>query len=400
MALRIETPRVCLPLLQPARYKGHHGGRGSTKSHTFAVNLLEHCAMYPGTRAVCVREVQRTLEQSVMRLLDDKIQLYGLRGFRVMDNQILTPGNGRIGFEGMQNHNADSIKSLEGYDIAWFEEAQTCSQRSLDLLTPTIRKDGSELWFSWNPRFPTDPIDQFFRGPVPPPSSIVVKSTYHDNPFLPKVLKAEAEWMQRRDPEKYAHIWLGEYETHSEARVFKNWRVEPFDTPANARFYFGADWGFSVDPTVLVRCWIVGRTLYIDQEAYQVGCEIDHTAALFDSLEQGQARRWPIVADSARPETISYMQRHGYPNIKQARKGAGSVEDGIAFLQSYDIVIHPRCVHTADEFASYRYQTDKLTGDVLPKLEDDHNHVIDAVRYALESVRLRTGSAFAHIQGL
>lgn len=385
--LRIETPPVFVPLLDPARYKGAYGGRGSGKSWAFATLLIELCLLRT-IRAVCVREVQRTLEQSVKRLLEDLILRYELTGyFDIGHNQIGAPNGGVIIFEGMQTHTADSIKSLEGYDVAWIEEAHMLSDRSLTLLRPTIRKPGSELWFSWNPRNASDPVDRLFRGESVPPDAVLVKANHSDNPWFPEVLRQEMEWDRARDPEKYAHIWLGEYEQISEARVFKNWRVEDFETPEQAVFYFGADWGFSVDPTVLVRCWLSGRTLYVDHEVYRIGCEIEDTPALFDTLEDGQARRWVITADSARPETISHMRRHGYPKIHPARKGKGSVEEGVAFLQSYDIVVHPRCKHTIDELTLYRYKTDPLTGNVLPVLSDEKNHVIDSLRYAVEAAR-------------
>ncbi|TSD85612.1 PBSX family phage terminase large subunit [Mycobacterium sp. KBS0706] len=304
---------------------------------------------------------------------------------------ILGPGGGRIIFQGMQNHTAESIKSLEGYDIAWVEEAQSLSARSLELLRPTIRKPGSELWFSWNPTQPKDPVDALFRGPVLPPDSLLVKANYSENPHFPAVLQAEMEWDRARDPDKHQHVWLGGYRRVSEAQVFKNWRVEAFETPADVRFLLGADWGFSTDPTVLVRCFVVGRTLFVDHEAYRVGCEIDRTADLFDTIPG--ARTWPIVADSARPETINYLQRHGFGNLRPAVKGAGSVEEGVAFLQNHDILVHPRCRHLIDELSLYSYRTDRHTGELRRQLEDRENHVIDALRYAVESRRHSTYDA-------
>ena len=126
----------------------------------------------------------KTLNQSVKKLLELKIEALGVGSmFEVQESVIKTPHGGLIIFQGMQNHTADSIKSLEGYDIAWVEEAQTLSQRSLDLLRPTIRKPGSELWFSWNPNLEGDPVDKLLRGDNPPPGSIVVQANYKDNPF-------------------------------------------------------------------------------------------------------------------------------------------------------------------------------------------------------------------------
>jgi phage terminase large subunit len=159
-------------------------------------------------------------------------------------------------------------------------------------------------------------------------------------------------------------------------------------------FRFGADWGYAADPTALVRCYLVGRTLYIDQEAYQVGCEIMDTPDLFYTVDQSE--KWPIVADSSRPETIGHMRKNGFPKIMPSVKGAGSVEDGIEFLKSYDIVVHPSCKHVIDEMTLYSYKTDPLTDAVLPILSDKNNHVIDALRYAVEAVR--RGAAVAKPQ--
>jgi len=385
--LTIETARAFKPLLVPSRYKGAKGGRASAKSHFFAESLIEKALLEPGLRWACIREVQRSLEQSVKRLLEDKIEKFGLgKVFDVKMNHIETPGDGIIIFQGMQNHTADSIKSLEGFDGAWVEEAQNLSQRSLDLLRPTIRKEGSELWFSWNPFEASDPVDAFLCGEQAPPDAIIVHANYSDNPWLPDVLRQEIEYDRLRDPVKFAHVWMGQYLSMTDAQVFRNWTVEEFETPSSVEsFRLGADWGFSVDPSVLVRCYIEGRRLYIDYEAYMVGCEINQLPDLFDGVPD--SRKWFITADSARPETISYMKNHGFPKINAAIKGAKSIQEGIEFLKSYDIVVHPRCKHVIDELTLYRYKVDPLTDEVLPVLEDKHNHTIDALRYACEGAR-------------
>jgi phage terminase large subunit len=376
--------------LEPARYKGAHGGRGSGKSHFFGEMLIERSIMEK-TDAVCVREVQKSLKQSVKKLLEGKIEALNAGAyFDVQDAQIKSTHGGLIMFQGMQNHTAESIKSLEGFDIAWVEEAQSLSQRSLDLLRPTIRKPGSELWFSWNPRESTDPVDALLRGEEPPPGAVVVEANYMDNPWLPEELRIEMEYDKRRDPDKYAHIWLGKYQQNSEARVFKSWRIEEFERPAGTIHRLGADWGFSVDPSVLIRCDIQGNLLYVDYEAYQVGCEIVNLPELFMSVPD--AEKWPITADSARPETISHMQKNGFPKIRPAIKGAKSLEEGVEFLKSFDIIVHPRCTHLIDELSLYKYKEDPLTGAILPILEDKDNHVIDALRYACEGAR-RAGKA-------
>lgn len=389
--ITIDLPEAFEGLFQPSRYKCYFGGRGSGKSHSVASGLiyLAFVSERP-LRIACYREIQKSIRDSSKRLLDDKISQMGLSWFFESTQNEIRGKNGSLFIFGGLRSNPEAVKSTEGLDIAWIEEAATVSQTSLDILVPTLRKPGSELWFTYNPRFATDPVDKMFRGGEPPPNAIIRKVNYNDNEFFPDVLRDEMEWDKRRDPDKYRHIWLGEYQSNSEARVFNNWRIgdrEEFTHAPDTRYYYGADWGFSVDPTVLVRCYLDGRTLYVDREVYKVGCEIDATPALFDKIPG--CRKWPIRADSARPETISYMQRQGF-NIVSALKGADSVEDGVEFLKSHDIVVHPDCQHTIDELSLYSYKVDKLTNEVLPVLEDKSNHVIDALRYALEGARRST----------
>ncbi len=388
--LTLPTAGVFEPLLQPARYKGAHGGRASAKSQFFAGLMVEDCLREP-IDAVCIREIQKSLDFSVKKLLESKIaDMNAGYYFEVQDKRIkcrpASGGEGMIIFQGMQDHTAESIKSLDGFKRAWIEEAQTISQRSLDLLRPTIRAPGSEIWASWNPRFEADPIDQLFRGKERPKDMICVEANYTDNPWLPQEMLDEMEYDRRRDPDKYQHIWLGGYETKSKARVFTNWKIEEFERPAGTIHRLGADWGFSVDPSVLVRCDIEGNRLYVDYEAYMVGCEIVSLPDLFMSVPESE--KWAITADSARPETISHMRHHGFPKIMPAIKGPKSLEEGVEFLKSFDIIVHPRCVHTIDELTHYKYKTDPLDdGKVLPILEDKKNHVIDALRYACEGAR-------------
>ncbi len=397
----------------PVRYRVAWGGRGSAKSHSFAQALILKGAAEP-LRIGCFREVQLTLKESVKQLLEDKIAAAGLQSFyRVLENEIRGANGTQFIFRGLRAIDSDGIKSMEGLDIAWIEEASSVSLKSLSILRPTIRKAGSEIWFTYNPDQPTDPVDAMFRGEAgTPPGSIVRKVNYDGNPwFAASPMAGDMEYDRRRDADAYAHIWLGEYRRNSEARVFRNWKVEPFETPADAVLRFGADWGFAVDPTVLIRMFIgrwengravadvKGRTLFIDHEAYKVGCEIDETPALFAGSDVKArwtnphahsgipgAQAWIITADSSRPETVSYMKRKGF-KIVPAIKGAGSIEDGIEFLKTFDIVVHPRCTHTATELTLYSWKTDELTGQILPVLADKNNHLIDAARYACEGVR-------------
>ena len=225
MILNRKVARVFKPLLEPGRYKGLHGGRGSAKSHFFGENLIDDSLCERGLLSVCLREVQKSLKDSAKRLIEQKLidlRLGEAQGFKVFKSEIETPGDGIIIFQGLQDHTADSIKSLEGFKRAWLEEAQTVSKRSLSLLRPTIRAEGSEIWASWNPRRKSDPIDALLRQGTPPTNSIVVESNWRNNPWFPSVLEQERLDCLRDDPDNYEHIWEGGYETITDGAYFAN----------------------------------------------------------------------------------------------------------------------------------------------------------------------------------
>ena len=251
-----RTAEVFAPLLNPARYKGAWGGRGSGKSHFFAELLIEDSMRVPGMRAACIREVQKSLKQSSKRLIEDKLQAYNLgekAGFKVYREVIETPHDGIIIFTGMQDHTADSIKSLEGFDRAWIEEAQSLSHRSLELLTPTMRKEGSEIWASWNPHRPTDAIDQLLRSENKPTGAVVVNANWRDNPWISQVLLQEKDDCLRRTPDRYPHVWEGEYATVLEGAYYAQHL-----TAAQLEGRIGF---FGKDPLVKVHAvWDIGGT--------------------------------------------------------------------------------------------------------------------------------------------
>jgi len=221
MELQIDVAPVFRGLLKPSRYKGAHGGRGSGKSQFFADLVLIYCLKKTGARILACREIQKSLKESAKRLLEGKIEQYGLGGlFEVQSSEIKTPGGGVIVFAGLQDHTAESIKSYEGFDVAWVEEAQTVSDRSLNLLRPTIRKPGSELWFGWNPRFDTDAVDKMLRGAELPTGAIVVEANHSDNPWYPEELETERQDCLRQQPDQYEHIWEGGYATVTEGAYY------------------------------------------------------------------------------------------------------------------------------------------------------------------------------------
>lgn len=336
-------------------------------------------------RVLCCREIQNSIKDSSYQVIKDTAERLGISGrFSFMDAEIRHRRTGsRFIFKGLLR-NEQSVKSTEGIDICWVEEAQTVSEKSWEVLIPTIRKPDSEVWVTFNPLTTDDPTTKRFIE-NPPPNACVRKVNFDENPYFPKELRAEMEHDKRTDFEKYLHIWEGYPRTFSDAQVFRGkYVVEPFDDDLwkkADRLFFGSDFGFARDPSTLVRCFIFDSRLYIEYEAYGVGVEIDELPQLYDSVPG--ARDWPIKGDSARPETISYLYRSGF-NIDAADKWPKSIEEGINFIKSFDkVVIHPRCKHAADEFRLYSYKTDKLTNEVLPIVLDKNNHVIDGLRYAL-----------------
>jgi phage terminase large subunit len=384
--IQIEVAEAFEPFLQPARFKGSYGGRGSGKSWFWAGETVK--ALLSGKNVLCIREVQNSIADSVKRLIEGRIDALGLADlFEITDKEIRCPRAGSVAiFRGMMNHTAASVKSLEGFDRAWWEEAQTASQRSLDLLIPTIRAPGSELWFSWNPEGSDDPIE-FLRRDAPE-GAIVRQVNWNDNPWFPEELRADMDRDRNRDPAKYSHIWEGAYRALADGQVFRNWRVGEMSPPDNVVWFYGADWGFAQDATAAVRCCIPkDGTIYIDAEVYGVGVPTDALPGLLAGLPD--AGKWPMRGDSARPETIDYLRRHGFPRLRAAHKGKGSVEDGIAFLQGMDIVVHPNCVNLIRELKTYSYKADPRTQEILPVVMDGNDHVLDALRYACEGLHRR-----------
>lgn len=317
--LRIPVPRVFKPLLTPSRYKAAHGGRGSGKSHFFAERVVIHALQNEGFRCACIREVQKTLAQSVKKLIEDKIETHDLGGhFEVQEAQIKTPGGGVIIFQGMQNHTADSIKSLEGFDVAYVEEAQSLSQRSLDLLRPTIRKEGSELWFAWNPRHDTDAVDVFFRGGRKLTDAAVVEANWQDNPWFPEVLRQEMLDDYAADPEKAAHVWGGGYEIVSAGSYYGKLIAE-----AERDGRIGA---FPHDPNLAVKTgWDIGvddyTAIWYFQENWANGLPRVRVIDYYETSGDGA----PLISEQAVHGKPYKYSGHHFPHDVMVREwGAGA----------------------------------------------------------------------------
>lgn len=385
----VELPPNLVSLFTPKRgemrYRAAKGGRGSGKSFTFALMAAIWGYAEP-LRILATRELQVSIKESFHAEVKNAIEsLPWLAAHYEIGESFIRGANGtEFIFKGLR-HNISSIKSMAQVDLCIVEEAEDVPESSWRDLLPTIRAPKSEIWVIWNPRLDGSPVDKRLVKSMPPKTQVVTLN-YGDNPWFPEVLDAQRRYDQSSmDPALYAHIWEGAYLTNSNAQVLAGKvRVEEF-TPApewNGP-YLGADWGFAQDPTTAVKCWIHERRLYIEHEAYKVGLEIDQTADYLKGRIPG-IENYTIRADSARPETISYLKRHGLPRVEGVKKWPGSVQDGIAHLRSYDqIIIHPRCKEAIQETRLYSYKVDKLTGDILPDIVDTFNHVIDATRYAI-----------------
>jgi len=393
--MSIQLPGWTRDFQRPCRYKFAYGGRGSGKSWAFARLALLY-SLGTKSRILCCRELQVSITDSVHKLLSDQISAMGIDAhFDVGRSYIrcLTSGAEFV-FKGLRT-NAAEIKSMEDIGLCWVEEAQGVSAASWELLTPTIRAAGSEIWGTFNPSSPTDYV--WAEWCASPRTDVIARAVnWSDNPWFPAELEQERVQMLGTDPDRYSHVWGGGFRTISDAQVLKGkWCVRDFEAATGWDGpYYGADWGFAKDPTTLVRAWVHDSTLWIDHEAYGVGVDIDKTGELFDGVPG--ARDHVIYADSARPETISYLKRAGWTRIRAVDKWSGSVADGISYLRGFDrIVIHPRCKHTADEASKWGYKVDRLSGDVMPVLLDQDNHTMDALRYALSKMIRGKSSGFA-----
>lgn len=386
--LEITAPHKLKKLYESKkRYILIVGGRGSAKSWGVSEFLIIKAA-FEKKRVLCTREIQNSIKDSVHKLLKDTIIRHNLESyFSIQEKNIYSVANSEFIFKGLWN-NSQGIKSTEGIDYCWIEEGQSVSSVSLETLFPTIRNKDSQIIITFNPTNDNDPVYRDLYLPAlngEREDVEIIEMNWSDNPFFPDVLKDELEWDKKTDYDKYLHKWEGKCIAHSEAQIFFNkWESLEFESPEKSEYIYGADWGFSKDPTALIRAFIKDSNLYIDYEACGIGIDLDLHPALFDSVPG--SRKNKIVADSARPETIDFMNTRGF-YVVAAKKGKGSVEDGIERLKSFNkIYIHPRCKYTIDEFRFYCYKTDKHTGTISNIPEDKNNHIIDALRYATEDI--------------
>lgn len=396
-----DTQTVALPdkiieVLGPPRgsyqYRVLRGGRGSGKS-VGAATIAAIWGYIDPLRILCVRQFQNSIAESFYREIVDALELYPW----LADNYVVTKEGirGKNGtqfiFKGL-DRNPQSIKSLAKIDLTIVEEGEDIPEQSwINLEATVFRQPDSELWAIYNPKKENSPIDtRFIKNKAP--MCVVADVNYSDNPFFP----AGLDRLRQRDLEvfdyaTYAHIWEGAYLKNSKAQIFHG-KFQVKDFSADPKWngpYQGLDWGYSQDPTAAIRAWVHDECLWIDYEAGDTGIELDDVVSRVSVIPD--FARHDIIADSAQPAMISHV-RGGLPRIRGAKKGKGSVEDGIQFIRSFrNIYIHPRCKNTLNEFNVYSWKVDRMSGNIGNEPVDAHNHWMDALRYALEPIMKRQG---------
>jgi len=392
-----DEPTILMPerlekLLYPKRTKVVFGGRGSAKTRT-VVSILTEFARFKTERVACFREIMASIKDSSHQEIADEVERKGLSGeFQVLEREIKVPfTKSRFSFGGLYR-NITNVKGFAGATRSWIDEAENVSKDSLDILEPTLRGKGSELWYTFNPKEENDPMwatmvapywDKAVDGIYEDDDTLIIECNHTHNPWLTHELIITRDKMKRVDYDRYLWIWEGKFRQNSDVKVFnKKWRVAEF-TPDKSWGdpMYGADFGFSQDPSTIVRVWVKDDRLYVEYDGSKVGVELNDMAAFYDTVPD--ARKHAIRADCSRPETISHIKAHGF-KIVGCEKWSGSVEDGIEHMRSYEeIIIHPRCKAAIDEFSLYSYKVNRQTGDILADVMDCNNHVIDAIRYAV-----------------
>jgi phage terminase large subunit len=373
-----------------ARHHALFGGRGSAKSWSVA-SFLTIVGAQQTKKIICGRQYQNSIRDSSKALIERRIRDLGFQNHYKTTDQYITHYETKTEFSfiGLER-NIDSIRSLEGADIVWIEEARTIKARSMEVLLPTVRSPGSYFIWTWNPEKPEDPVDYYFRNTKegPPPRSIVTFVDASDNPYFYQTeLAEEREILKRGNYERYKHVWLGGYDTAADSKVFPNCTTGIVEVPADCPPRYGLDFGFGSDPSFVVKVYLIEslRVIYIAAEA-EGRVPMDQLPMLLRNVIDGDYDL--VKADSSQPGTIEFLNSRGFPNVVGAKKGPGSVKEGINFISGYKIVIHPSCEKMRDEARLYSFMTDRVSGKVLPGRipVDANNHGWDSTRYALEDL--------------
>lgn len=395
IALHLKLPEKLEPLYLPRRYKVMHGGRGGGKSHSVAQVLLEMGARNP-LRILCAREIQKSMRDSVHRLLKDYIVKLGLQGFyEVLDNEIRGANGTLFLFSGLQSHTVDSIKSFEGVDIVWVEEAHGVSKKSWDVLTPTIRKEGSEIWLTLNPDMETDETYQRFIASKSQ-DTWVCEVNWRDNPWFPEVLNQERLKAKRTMlPDDYAHIWEGRARRVAAGAIYRH-EVERLYLENRAR-------DVPYDPTLPVHTvwdlgWNDAMVIYMVQRGPQDVRIIDYIEDSHRTLDWYVAQldkrsyRWgtDFLPHDGKTKNLQtgksteqLLRAMGRKSVRSQER-AGDVEEGIKAAR----MVFPRCYFDQTKAARaleclkrYQRRIHAVTNEPMEPLHDEFSHGADGFRY-------------------
>ena len=395
--MQAEFPDKLEFLFKPARYKVLHGGRGSAKSWGIARALLIQAAQRP-LRVLCTREVQKSIKDSVHRLLSDQIQALGLGWFyEILETEIRGPNGSLFLFAGLAQHTVESIKSYEGVDRVWIEEAQVVTKRSWDVLLPTIRKEGSEVWLSLNPDMETDETYQRFVS-NPPPDAVVVQMNWRDNPWFPEVLEKERQETLRRDQSNYENIWEGKPKLVSEGAIYKE-EIERLVSESRIRL-------IPYDPVLSVHTvwdlgWNDAMTIgFFQRSGAEVRC-IDYIEDSHRTLD------WYVAQIDKRPwrwgtDFIPHDGRsRNFQTGKSTEEALQAMQRNVVVLPALDIeegikatrMMFPRVYFDTDKtkrlvecLKRYQRAINQTTREPMGPLHDEYSHGADMFRYAAMAV--------------
>lgn len=387
-----ELEKYELPLYKPCQYKVYYGGRDGTKSTIFAKALLR-LSFEKKCTIVCCREYFGDLELSVFKNFKeiiDEVDEYK-PFFKILSTHIVNiKSKSEIHFKGLRDINSNSIKSVQGIDYIWIEEGAYITNYTWTDLDPTIRKSGSEIWITMNPKHETDFMYNEFicNGKEKYGDRLILqKLSWRNNKYLSEESYFKIKQMQANDFDKYVHVYEGECLRNSDESVFKKefFIIEDFEEPQGIHPYFGLDFGWT-DASAGIRCYIKNQNLYITHEFKKSHVSVDILGEEISKVLKDYEKngKYTITCDSSSPDLIDLLNRMGYP-AKAAFKGKGSIEAGITYIKTFNkCYVNPRCTEFIKEVYNLKYEKDKYSGQIKDKIIDKNNHLVDCWRYALE----------------
>ena len=400
-SINARFPKKLTFLFKPARYKVARGGRGSGKSWSFARAILLRCAERQ-TRVLCTREIQKSIQQSVHQLLCDQIEGLGLSAlFEVLQTEIRGPHGSCIYFSGLSDVTATALKSFEGVDVCWCEEAQAISAKSWKTLTPTIRKEGSEIWVTYNPELETDPTHEMFVT-SPPPDCISVLMNYSDNPYFPAVLEGErAHAESTMKAEDYAHTWLGQCKPAVEGAIYfdamsqtvASGRIREVLHDASLKTHVIVDLGWNDATTIILAQKVASELRIIHYIEGNQRTLADYSAELRNLRLDDQAINWgdvwlPHDGFHTRHQTgkddASVMRGLGWSVTPKDRLTMTSINNGINRAREIfpRVYFHTtRAARLIECLKRYRWNVSQKTGEAAAPLHDEYSHGADSFRY-------------------